>query len=131
MLVACLLTSCFSVALSACVANVARHVRPPRERWRSTGCTAAISVSTSAASKQSEFGTQIAGRRYHVGHGISEMDDDKTSQNKGPGSRHYVSGVRVYVRKVRVTRNLDGESTGSRHSFRQGICTWLCTGTPS
>ena len=34
----------------------------------------------------------------------------------------YMSG------KFRVTRSLDGESTGSRHSFRQGTCYSLCRG---
>ena len=102
-LVACLLTSCFSVALSACVANVAPstydlrvgEVEIDRLHRRDVG------LDVGGVSKQYDFGTNIAldGDTMLV-YGNLEMDDDKTSQNKGPGSRHYVSGVRVYVRKV-------------------------------
>ena len=102
-LVACLLTSCFSVALSACVANVAPstydlrvgEVEIDRLHRRDIG------LDVGGVSKQSGFGTEIAldGDTMLV-YGWFEMDDDKTSQNKGPGSRHTVSGVRVYVRKV-------------------------------
>ena len=61
-LVACLLTSCFSVALSACVANVAPstydlrvgEVEIDRLHRRDIG------LDVGGVSKQSEFGTQIA-----------------------------------------------------------------------
>lgn len=115
-LVACLLTSCFSVALAghttrspppppppACVVHVAPSTYDLRvgELEIDRLYRRDVGLDVGGVSKQSNFGNKIAldGDTMLVNANL-EVDDDEHSQDRGPGKRLTISGVRVYVRKV-------------------------------